>query len=57
MSITQFVASTGARMRVFDLGRRISKIGLSEFEAIEDLARPYPTPYPVSYTHLRAHET
>ena len=45
MSITQFVASTGARMRVFDLGRRIAKIGLSEFEAIEDLSRPYPTPY------------
>ena len=45
MSISQFVAKSGAQMRVFDLGRRISKIGQSEFEAFENLARPYPTPY------------
>ena len=45
MTISQFVAKSGARMRVFDLGRRISKISQSEFEAIEDLARPYPSPY------------
>ncbi|MEC7546315.1 MAG: DUF3549 family protein [Pseudomonadota bacterium] len=45
MSISQFVAGTGARMRVFDLGRRVAKIGQSEFEAFENLARPYPVPY------------
>lgn len=45
MSISQFIAGTGARMRVFDLGRRIAKITQSDFEAIENLARPYPTPY------------
>lgn len=45
VSISQFIAGTGARMRVFDLGRRIAKITQSDFEAIENLARPYPTPY------------
>lgn len=45
MSISQFITSSGAQMRVFDLGRRIAKIGRRDFEAIENLAKPYPTPY------------
>ncbi|MEK9765595.1 MAG: DUF3549 family protein, partial [Thalassolituus sp.] len=45
MTISQFVAKSGARMRVFDLGRRISKFSQSELVAIEFLARPYPSPY------------
>ncbi|WP_370293501.1 DUF3549 family protein [Thalassolituus sp.] len=45
MSISQFVAGTGAEMRVFDLGRRISAIDVAEFEAFENLARPYHSPY------------
>ncbi|HBS42754.1 MAG TPA: DUF3549 domain-containing protein [Oceanospirillales bacterium] len=45
MTISQLVATSGAQMRVFDMGRRISKIGRKEFEAFEELARPYPSPY------------
>lgn len=45
MTISQLVAETGAQMRVFDLGRKIKKIGRSDFEAFEQLAKPYPSPY------------
>ncbi|MDF1762247.1 MAG: DUF3549 family protein [Oleibacter sp.] len=45
MTISQFVSNSGAQMRVFDLGRRISKIAQSDFEAIENLTKSYPSPY------------
>lgn len=45
MTISQLVAETGVQMRVFDMGRKIHKIGRSDFEAFENLAKAYPTPY------------
>ncbi len=45
MTISQLVAESGAQMRVFDMGRSISKIGRKDFEAFENLAKPYPSPY------------
>jgi hypothetical protein len=45
VSISKFVEETGAQMRIFDLGRRIQKISKSEFADIEDLNKPYPSPY------------
>ena len=45
MSISNFIEETGAQMRIFDLGRRIQKISKSDFADIENLNKPYPSPY------------
>lgn len=45
MSISQFVEQSGAQMRIFDLGRRVSKISKTDFRDYELLNKPYPTPY------------
>jgi hypothetical protein len=45
VSISKFVEETGAQMRIFDLGRRIQKISKADFSDIENLNKPYPSPY------------
>lgn len=45
MTISQFVAGSGAQMRVFDMGRRIRPMTLREFTGFEELATPWPSPY------------
>lgn len=45
MTISQFVAGSGAQMRVFDMGRRISPVTLREFTGFEELANPWSSPY------------
>ncbi|MBR9828893.1 MAG: DUF3549 family protein [Oceanospirillales bacterium] len=44
-SITELLRSTGAALRVFDMGRRISKLSLDQFRRIEDSQLPYPSPF------------
>lgn len=44
-SLTELLRSTGAALRVFDMGRRISKLSLEQFQRIEDSKLPYPTPF------------
>ncbi|GAA0788364.1 DUF3549 family protein [Marinobacterium sediminicola] len=44
-SLTELLRSTGAALRVFDMGRRISKMPLERFRRIEDSQLPYPTPF------------
>ncbi len=44
-SLTELLRSTGAALRVFDMGRRISKMPLERFRLIEDSQLPYPTPF------------
>ncbi len=44
-SLTELLRSTGAALRVFDMGRRISKLPLERFRRIEDSRLPYPTPF------------
>ncbi|WP_157730014.1 DUF3549 family protein [Bacterioplanes sanyensis] len=45
MTISELVATSGAQMRIFDMGRRVSKVNKALFAEFEQLARPYPTPY------------
>lgn len=44
-SLTDLFRSTGAALRVFDMGRRISKLPLEQFRRIEQSQLPYPTPF------------
>lgn len=44
-SLTELLRSTGAALRIFDMGRRISKLSLEQFQRIEDSQLPYPTPF------------
>ena len=44
-SITDLLRASGAALRVFDMGRRISKLSLEQFRRIEDSQLPYPTPF------------
>lgn len=44
-SLTELLRSTGAALRVFDMGRRISKLPLDQFRRIEDSRLPYPSPF------------
>lgn len=44
-SLTELLRSTGAALRVFDMGRRIGKLSLEQFRRIEDSELPYPTPF------------
>ncbi|MBA4503049.1 DUF3549 family protein [Marinobacterium marinum] len=44
-SLTDLLRSTGAALRIFDMGRRISKLPLEQFRRIEASLLPYPTPF------------
>lgn len=43
-TLTSFLQQTGAQIRIFDMGRRVAKIPLAEFERFEQCAIPYPYP-------------
>lgn len=45
VTIGELVAGRGAQMRVFDMGRRVSDIALSDFAAFEQQQQPWATPY------------
>lgn len=44
-SLSQFLCQSGVETRFYDLGRRISKIGSTDFEAFEMGQIAYPAPY------------
>jgi len=44
-SITELLRTSGAALRVFDMGRRISKLSQDQFRRIEDSQLAYPTPF------------
>ncbi len=44
LTLTTFLKQTGARIRVFDMGRRVVKIPLADFERFEQCEVPYPYP-------------
>ncbi|MES9957397.1 MAG: DUF3549 family protein [Sedimenticola sp.] len=43
-TITEFLEATGARLRLFDMGRRITKISRDRFLQFEKTELPYPYP-------------
>lgn len=45
MTIGELVKNSGARIRVFDLGRRIEEIPENVFAAFEQQSAPWPVPY------------
>lgn len=45
MIISDLLVQQGARMRVFDMGRRIQVLDPDLFRAVENLQRPWPSPY------------
>ncbi|WP_430461644.1 DUF3549 family protein [Thalassolituus sp. LLYu03] len=45
MTIGELVNKSGARMRVFDMGRRLEEVTEPVFAAFEQLAAPWPSPY------------
>lgn len=45
MIISDLLERQGARMRVFDMGRRIQVIDAELFRAVENARRPWPSPY------------
>lgn len=44
-TLMQVLREAGAAVRVFDMGRRVSKLTSDEFERIEEARTPYPTPF------------
>jgi len=44
-TLTDFLLQTDAQIRIFDLGRRINKINLSDFQKFERGEIPHPYPY------------
>lgn len=44
LTLYQFLEQTGARVRAYDLGRRIGPIGRERFLAFEQATAPYPQP-------------
>ncbi|MEX0615985.1 MAG: DUF3549 family protein, partial [Methylophaga sp.] len=44
-NLSEFLRHSGAKYRVFDLGRRVKKIPADVFEQIENAQLPYPTPF------------
>lgn len=44
-SITDLLRTSGAALRIFDMGRRIRKLSLEQFHRIENSELPYPTPF------------
>ena len=43
-TLLEFLTSTGARLRLFDMGRRVVKIPHDHFLRFEKNQLPYPTP-------------
>lgn len=43
--LSEFLLQTDTQIRIFDLGRRVSKITLSDFQQFEHGERAYPFPY------------
>ncbi|MGB2221906.1 DUF3549 family protein [Neptunomonas sp.] len=44
-SIYELLNESGAQFRIFDMGRRISKLSTDQFNKLEQGSIPYPTPY------------
>ena len=44
-TLTEFLEQSGAKYRVFDLGRRVTKISVDEFSHFEHAQQPYPYPF------------
>ncbi|SIS79970.1 DUF3549 family protein [Neptunomonas antarctica] len=44
-SISDLLRESGAQFRIFDMGRRISKVSTDQFEKLEQGMIPYPHPY------------
>ncbi|MDF2182136.1 DUF3549 family protein [Neptuniibacter sp. CAU 1671] len=44
-SLTELLRNSGAQLRFFDMGRRISKLSTEQFAKIENQQIPYPLPY------------
>lgn len=44
-TLGKFLRQTGAKYRVFDMGRRIVKLSADEFVGFEAASRPYPYPF------------
>lgn len=44
-NLSEFLRHSGAKYRVFDLGRRVTKIPATLFEQIENAEKPYPLPF------------
>lgn len=45
VTLTALFKQSDTAMRIYDLGRRIKALGSDEFERIETLSTPYPSPY------------
>lgn len=43
-TLTQLLDNAGCQYKIFDLGRRVSEIDISQFKAVEDNCQPYPWP-------------
>ena len=44
-SLTQLLRHSGGQLRFFDMGRRVQKLAVDQFEKIENQQTPYPYPY------------
>ncbi|WP_027859402.1 DUF3549 family protein [Marinobacterium jannaschii] len=44
-SMVDFLRQSGAQIRLFDMGRRVTKLSTSEFSKIEQGLTPYPLPF------------
>jgi hypothetical protein len=44
-TLTEFLEQSGAKYRVFDLGRRVTKISVDVFSGFENAQQPYPYPF------------
>ena len=44
-TLTEFLEQSGAKYRVFDLGRRVTKISAETFTQFENALQPYPYPF------------
>ncbi|AFJ02026.1 Protein of unknown function (DUF3549) [Methylophaga frappieri] len=44
-TLTSFFEQSGTKYRIFDMGRRVSKISSTDFARIENAALPYPMPF------------
>jgi hypothetical protein len=44
-TLTEFLEQSGAKYRVFDLGRRVTKISVDTFSGFENAQQPYPYPF------------
>ncbi|GAA03288.1 DUF3549 domain-containing protein [Photobacterium leiognathi subsp. mandapamensis] len=43
-TLTQLLDNAGCQYNIFDLGRRVNEIDVSQFKAVEDNRQPYPWP-------------